>query len=108
MFRLCGPRVGPLLGSLALGAQQAKLDADIHILSSLGTPLIPYVHDYHYSFPIESGGRLAPMAAELVYRLAILVVVRRFPSLHAADSRSLRSESYTRMKEADAGPHVLP
>jgi hypothetical protein len=36
-------------------------------------------------------GRLAPMAAELVDRLAIFVVVRRSPSLGAADSRSLRS-----------------
>jgi Na+(H+)/acetate symporter ActP len=39
---------------------------------------------------MEDGGRLAPMAAELVDRLAILVVVRRFHGMGAADSRSLR------------------
>jgi hypothetical protein len=33
---------------------------------------------------MEDGGRLAPMAAELVDRLAILVDVRRFPSMGAA------------------------
>jgi hypothetical protein len=37
------------------------------------------------------------MAAELVDRLAILVVVRLFPGMGAADSRSLRSVSYVRM-----------
>ena len=47
---------------------------------------------------MEDGGRLASMAAELVYRLAILVAVRRFPSMGAADSRSLRSDRYVRMK----------
>jgi hypothetical protein len=46
---------------------------------------------------MEDGGRLAPMAAELVDRLAILVVVRRFPGMGAVDSRSLRSESFVRM-----------
>jgi hypothetical protein len=38
------------------------------------------------------------MAAELVDRLAILVVVRRFPGMGADDSRSLRSDSYVRMQ----------
>jgi hypothetical protein len=38
------------------------------------------------------------MAAELVDRLAILVVVRRFLDMGAADSRSLRSNSYIRMQ----------
>jgi hypothetical protein len=46
---------------------------------------------------MQDGGRLAPMAAELVDRLAILVAVRRFPSMGAADSRSLRTDSYVRM-----------
>jgi hypothetical protein len=32
-------------------------------------------------FAMEDGGRLVPMAAELVDRLAILVVVRRFPGM---------------------------
>jgi hypothetical protein len=47
---------------------------------------------------MEDGGRLAPMAAKLVDRLAILVDVRRFPCMGAADSRSLRSESYVSMQ----------
>jgi hypothetical protein len=38
------------------------------------------------------------MAAELVDRLAILVAVRRFHGMGAADSRSLRSDSYVRMQ----------
>jgi hypothetical protein len=36
-------------------------------------------------------------ADELVYRLAILVAVRRFPGMGAADSRPSRSDSYVRM-----------
>jgi hypothetical protein len=36
------------------------------------------------------------MAVALVDRLAILAAVRRFPSMGADDSRSLRSESYVR------------
>jgi hypothetical protein len=47
---------------------------------------------------MEDGGRLAPMAAELVDRLSILVVVCRFPGMGAADSRSLRSDNYVRMQ----------
>jgi hypothetical protein len=38
------------------------------------------------------------MAAELVDRLAILVVVRRFHGMDATGSRSLRSDSYVRMQ----------
>jgi hypothetical protein len=38
-----------------------------------------------------------PMAAELVDRMAILVAVRRFPGMGAANSRSLRSDNYVRM-----------
>jgi hypothetical protein len=53
-------------------------------------------YDY-YPFAMEDGGRLAPMAVELVGRLAILVVVRRFPCMGANDSRSLRSGNYVRM-----------
>jgi hypothetical protein len=43
---------------------------------------------------MEDGGRLAPMAAELVDRLAILVAIRRFHGMDVADSRSLRIDSY--------------
>jgi hypothetical protein len=38
------------------------------------------------------------MASELAYRMAILVAVRRFNGISAADSRSLRYESYVRMQ----------
>jgi hypothetical protein len=94
------PRIGaclPLPGSLALGAQHGKLDVDLRTSSLLGTPSVQSIHDYH-PFAMEDGGRLAPMSAELVDHLAILVVVRRFPSMGAADSRSLRYESYVRLQ----------
>jgi hypothetical protein len=42
------------------------------------------------------------MAAEFVDRLAILVVVRRFPGMGADDFRSLRHDRYVRM-QAPAG-----
>jgi hypothetical protein len=62
------PRIGACLllpGSLALGAQHGKLDADLRILALLGTPWFQSIHNY-YPFAMEDGGRLAPMAAELV------------------------------------------
>jgi hypothetical protein len=43
-------------------------------------------------------GRLAPMAAELVDRVAMPVAVRRFPSMGAVDSRSLRFDNCIRMQ----------
>jgi hypothetical protein len=43
-------------------------------------------------------GRLAPMAAQLVHRLIILVAVRRFHGMGAVDSRSLRSDNCVRMQ----------
>jgi hypothetical protein len=78
--------------SLALRAQNGKLDADLRTFALLGTPSFQSIHEY-YRFAMEDGGRLAPMAAELVDRLVILVAVRRFPGVGAADSRSLRPES---------------
>jgi hypothetical protein len=93
------PRIGarlPLRGSLALGAHHGKLDAYLRIFALLGTPWIHSIHDY-YPFAMEDGGRLAPMADELVDRLTILVAVRCFLDMGAADSRSLRSYSYARM-----------
>jgi hypothetical protein len=96
------PRIGaclPLPCSLALGAQHGKLDADLRICALLAdTPSVQSFHDYHHPFAMEDGGRLAPMAAELVYRLAILVAVRRFHSMGVADSHSLRSDNYIRMQ----------
>ena len=94
------PRLGariPLPSSLAMGAQHGKLDADLSISALLGTPSVESIHD-HYPFAMEDGGRLAPTAAEVVDRLAILVVVRRFHGMGAGDSRSLRSDSYVRMQ----------
>jgi hypothetical protein len=94
------PHIGarlPLLGSLALGAQHGKLDADLRTSTLLGTPSVQSVHDY-YPFVVEGRGMLAPMATELVDRLAILVTARRFPCMGADDSRSLRFDSYVRMQ----------
>jgi hypothetical protein len=87
----------PLPEKLALGAQHGKLDADLRTPALRGTPSVQSVHD-NYPFALEDGGRLAPMAAELVDRMAILVALRRFPSMGVADSRSLRSESCFRMQ----------
>jgi hypothetical protein len=74
------PRKGarlPLRGSLALVAQHGTLDADLRTSTLLGTPSVQLIHDY-YPFAMEDGSRLAPMVVELVDRMAILVVVRRF------------------------------
>jgi hypothetical protein len=48
------------------------------------------------------------MAGELVQRWAIMVVVRRFPSMGAAGSRPLRYGSYARMKEFAVYIHIFP
>jgi hypothetical protein len=93
------PRIGarlPLPGSLALGAQHSKLDADLRTSALLDTPSVLSVHDYN-PLALEDGGRFAPMAAKLVDRLATLVAVRRFTCMGVDDSRSLRSDSYVRM-----------
>jgi hypothetical protein len=66
----------PLLGSLALGAQHGKLDAELRTFALLGTPSVQSVHDY-YPFAMEDGGWLAPMVDELVDRMPILVALRR-------------------------------
>jgi hypothetical protein len=94
------PRIGARLrlrGSLALGAQHGKPDADLHTFALLGTPLVHSIHDY-YPFAMEDGGRLASMAAELVDGLAILVDVRRFLGMGVVEPCSLRSESYARIQ----------
>jgi hypothetical protein len=82
----------PLPGSLALGAQNGKLDSDLRTFVLLGSPSVHVLHDYD-PFVLEDGGRLAPMAAELVDRMAVLVAVRRFPSMGGGVSRSLRSHT---------------
>jgi hypothetical protein len=81
-----------------MGAQHGKLDVDLRTSALLGMPSGHSVHGY-YPFAQEDGGRLAPMAAELVDRLAILVVIRRFPGMGViADSCSLRYGGYVRMQ----------
>jgi hypothetical protein len=85
------------MGSRSLGAQHGKLDADLRTYALLGIPAVHAVNDY-YPFAQEDGGRLTSMAVELVDRLAILVGVRRFIGMGAADSRSLRSDGCVRMQ----------
>jgi hypothetical protein len=80
-----------------LGAQQGKLDADLRTSALLGTPSVQSVHDY-YPFALEDGSRLAPMAAELVDRLAILVAVRRFHGMGPWGPLTLVPCSYVRMQ----------
>jgi hypothetical protein len=48
-----------------LGAEHGKLDADLRTSALLGTPSVQSVHDY-YPFAMKDGGRLAPVADELV------------------------------------------
>jgi len=85
-------------GALGLAAQQKKFDRDVRASACAGTPPLHTVHDY-YPFAVEDGGRLAPLACELLDRLAILVALRRFPGFGAHVARSLRSESFLRMKK---------
>jgi hypothetical protein len=92
------PHIGarlPLPGSLALGAQHGKLDADLRTSALLCMPSVQSVHDC-YPFALEDGGRLAPMAGELVDRLALLVAVRRCHGMGVAGSRSMRFDSCVR------------
>jgi hypothetical protein len=88
------PQIGACLllpGSLALGTQHGKLGADLRTPALLGTSSVRSVRDY-YPFAMKKGGRLAPMAVYLIDRLAILVAVRRFPSMGEADSCSLQCD----------------
>jgi hypothetical protein len=71
------PHVGaslPLPSSLALGAHHGKLDVDLRTSALLGTPSVQSVHDYCL-FALEDRGRLSPMAAELVDRLAVMAAI---------------------------------
>jgi hypothetical protein len=72
----------PLPGSLALEAQHGKLDADFRTSALLGTHSVQSVHDY-YPYALHDRGCLAPMAADLVERMASLVAVRRFHGMGA-------------------------
>jgi hypothetical protein len=57
---------------------------------------------------VEDGGRLSPIAVELVDRLAILVAVRCFIGMCVADSSSLRFVSYAHMKHFVRGSAYVP
>jgi hypothetical protein len=72
----------------------ANLMRTFRTFALLGPPSVQSIHDY-FPFAMEDGGRLA---AELVVRLAIFVVVRRFPGMGDADSRPLRYGNYVRMQ----------
>jgi hypothetical protein len=87
----------PLPGSLALGAQQGKPDANLRISALLGTPSAHSVH-YYYPFALKDRGRLVLMAVEFVDRLASLAPVRRFFGIGVANSRSLQSDRYVCMQ----------
>jgi hypothetical protein len=88
----------PFSGSLALRDQHGKIDADLCIYALLGTPSVhQMIHDY-YPLSLEDGSRLAPIAANLVDRLAILVAVCRFPSMGTSESHFLRFDRYVRMQ----------
>jgi hypothetical protein len=89
MFPHIGARL-PRSDSLALRAQHGKFDAEFHTLALLGTPSDQSVHDC-YSFALEDGGRLA---AVLFDRMAIIVALRRLPSMGVAYSRSLHFNTY--------------
>jgi hypothetical protein len=94
------PHIGARLstpGSLALGAQHSKLDADLRISALLGTPSVHSVHDY-YPFAEEDGGRLVPIVGEVVDRLDMLVAIRRFLGMGVTDYCSLRCDNDVRMQ----------
>jgi hypothetical protein len=63
--------------TLAIAAEHAQRGIYLHIASSLGTPSIMPMRDYH-PFALEVGERLATMAVELFGRLAISEAVRQF------------------------------
>jgi hypothetical protein len=84
-----------LPGSLATEARQGELNIDLRTSAVLGALSIRSVHDY-YPFAFEDGGQLAPIAVDQVELLAYFL---RFYCMSAAVSRSLRSNSYVRIKE---------
>jgi hypothetical protein len=59
-------------------------------------PSVHTIYDY-YTFVLNDGGGLAPMAIEMEDRLTFSVAGRRFPCLDAAGSRYLWHGTYVRM-----------
>jgi hypothetical protein len=80
-----------------LGAEHRKLYVDLRTSALLGTPSVQSVHG-SYPFAIDDGGRLAPMAAELVDCMVALVAIRRLPGMDDVEYRSLRFDNYVRMQ----------
>jgi hypothetical protein len=98
----------PVPGSLASRAQHGKLDAELRTSALLGTPSIQPVHCY-YPFALEDVDRLAPMTAdEMMDCVAILMALRRFPSMGFADSRSFRFDNYVRMQHFVRRTTIVP
>jgi hypothetical protein len=69
------PHIGarlPLPGSLVLGAQHGKIDADLRTSTLLGTPSVQSSHDYSLlSLRFGGWGPVGASSAELVDRMAI-------------------------------------
>jgi hypothetical protein len=59
-------------------------------------------------FALEDGGKLAPMAPELVDRLAVLVAVRLFLGIGATNYRLSRYDNYIRMQYFVRGYTYVP
>jgi hypothetical protein len=90
-------RSPPTPGKSCIGSSAGQFNADLRTSASLCTPPVHSVHDY-YPFARKDDGQMAPIAVELVDRLAILVTCHRFPSMGDADAHSLRyDDSYSRM-----------
>jgi hypothetical protein len=89
------PRIGarlPLHGSLALGAQHGKLNADLRTYTVLGTPSVRYMTTIPSLLRMGAGWRRWRLS--WLITLAIFVDIPRSPSMCDAGSRSLRYDSY--------------
>jgi hypothetical protein len=84
----------PFHVSPAAPAQQGKLEVDLRTAESISTPTVQFAPGY-YPFAFDAR-RLALMAVEIVYRLAIMGIVRRFSCMGAnVGFRSSCFDSYT-------------
>jgi hypothetical protein len=90
-----------------LGAEHRKLYVDLRTSALLGTPSVQSVHGSN-PFAIDDGGRLAPLAIELVDRMVALVAIRHFHGMDVVDCRSLRSGNYVRMQHFARRYYFVP
>jgi hypothetical protein len=75
------PRIGarlPLRVSLALGAQNGKLDADLRTFALIGTPFVHSIHDYN-PFAMEDGGRLTKLKLKLFTTRTVCAGLEQLP-----------------------------